>query len=91
VHVPYDPETSELTLRFKPSIRKIAAEAAAAECRSISSYVQWLILRDSGHWPPDPSLGAVTNSQRHGVAAAREPSSSGSDKTTHSRTVNLER
>ena len=43
---PKELRTSQLNVRVKPSTKLIIEEMAAAESRSVSSYIEWLALTD---------------------------------------------
>ena len=51
--MPEETRSATLNIRLKPSIKKAAAKKAASQNRSLTTYIEWLILQDikKAQWP----------------------------------------
>lgn len=45
--MPEDTKTAVITIRVKPAIKAKALKRAAEENRSLTTYIEWLILQDT--------------------------------------------
>jgi predicted HicB family RNase H-like nuclease len=51
---PREPKTAALMIRLRPSVKRLAEEAAAQERRSLANFLEWLIEKEAASRRREP-------------------------------------